>query len=113
MSVNFDKIASGMVNTLVHAMHQGPGDTTEAAMHRVEKFTKGEVPYNFVHRCWYRGAKPDVPTFFALLKGYRAVLAAGHAAYNAERMRVPADAQHTILARLAALVAPAEDPPPK
>jgi hypothetical protein len=106
MSVEYVNEAKGMADFILRAVHRGPGDTVDAAMHRAERAFG--APAKWLHRLRYRDLN-DLPVsaFFAILNAYRAAHEAGSAAYEHEKAL--ADARNSKMAGLAALVAGAEN----
>lgn len=84
MSVECVREAKSMADVILRAAHRGPGDTVDAAMHRAERLYG--VPASWLKRLRYREIT-DLPTstFFAIVKAYRAVEAAGERAYLVQR----------------------------
>lgn len=101
MSVAVVKHAKTMAEFILQREHRGPGDTIDAAMHRVER--KYGVPSSWLHRLRYREIK-DMPAsaFVALLQAYEAASVRAERAYETERAKHEA---YSALVRVADLVA--------
>lgn len=85
MSMAFDITdAKGMANFLLSKEHRGPGDTIEAAAHRVQ--TKFGVPSTVLMRLRHREVKDMLMSNFVALAGaYRAAAQKIERAYEHER----------------------------
>ncbi|PHP66714.1 hypothetical protein CSC94_12630 [Zhengella mangrovi] len=101
MSVAVIKQAKCMAEFILQREHRGPGDTIDAAMHRVER--AHGIPATWLHRLRYREIK-DMPasTYVALTKAYEAACARAERAYELERAKHETD---TAVVRMADLVA--------
>lgn len=106
MSVEYVNESKRMADFILGRVHNGPGDTIEAAMHRAERLYG--VPAAWLHRLRYREIK-DMPmsAFAAIAHAYRAASEKAEKAYEAERTL--ADARNSKVLWLADLVAGQED----
>lgn len=104
MSTAFITDVKGMAGFLLAKEHRGPGDTIEAASHRLQ--TKYGVPASFLMRLRHREVKDVLMSnFVALASAYQAAINKVDRAYEHEK----ALANNTKIMRLAAALAGEED----
>ena len=100
MSVAYINEAKTMARFLLRREHRGPGDTIEAASHRLE--TKFKVPASIIMRLWNRPVKDMLMSnFMALTEAYIKASTRIEKAYEHEKSM----AVHPAILRLATLVA--------
>lgn len=100
MSVAYITEAKTMARFLLKREHQGPGDTIEAASHRLQK--KFKVPASIIMRLWNRPVKDMLlSNFMSLATAYIKARARVEKAYEHEK----ALAVNPTILRLAAALA--------
>lgn len=98
--------AKRMSRKLLQREHRGPGDTIEAAAHRIE--TRHRVPASVIMQCWNRPPREmKVSRWMAVFRAYWAEFGErSGAAYENKRKGTDA---HPAMVRLADLVAGRKD----